>query len=101
MDGVVIKVMMSPLKKTILRYLERVTLFTPYKNDLGIFNMREFTCFLFIGGYFIYYFDYYNFHWLETLKDVFQDLKTLGSALQAKKLDHGEAYKHIPDIIDK
>ena len=43
----------------------------------------------------------FNPHWLETLKDVVQDLKTIGADLHAKKLDRDKAYNHIPDIIDE
>ena len=35
------------------------------------------------------------------MKDVFHDLKALGTALKAKKIYLGKAYKYIPEIIDK
>ena len=41
-----------------------------------------------------------NRTWLENMKVLFNDLKTLGNSLQQQKVDYTKSYAHIPAIID-
>ena len=38
--------------------------------------------------------------WLETMKLLLGDLKTLGNSLQQQKVDHSKSYASLPTIID-